>query len=328
MKKLFIFAISTFFLLSSCNRMDYDKTKSGVLYHFIKKGSGPLLGIGSFIKFNIKFTIPSYKDTVLASSFDHIPAYTPLDSMQVKSYSFLSVLPYCKEGSKVSIHLSIDTMVRMGMIQYNNMFTKGSYINCDIDVIKKFSTQETMFNDFNTELAKEKQKEVNEIADYLAQNHIKADSVDGIFYVITKPGTGPFPDTSKAVVINYTGSLLSNSTIFDSNIDTNFHHATPFVLAMKSPNVISGWVKAIPKFNKGSRGTIYIPAMSGYGMQGAPPKIPGYSNLKFDIDVLDVRDTVIALNPMSPFGAMGGMHMSTPPKAKENQQKDKNNKKH
>ena len=50
--------------------------------------------------------------------------------------------------------------------------------------------------------------------------------------------------------------------------------------------VIKGWTEGIPKFTKGSKGKLFIPAHLGYGLKDYND-IPGGSVLIFDIHLID-----------------------------------------
>lgn len=108
----------------------------------------------------------------------------------------------------------------------------------------------------------------------------------GIYYTITKEGVGRQILAGETVTMNYTGKLL-DGTIFDSNIDSDFHHTEPFVVEIGARKVIKGWDKGVPLLKKGSVATLYIPSRMAYGPEGGP-HIPENSVLIFDIEVTDV----------------------------------------
>ena len=108
----------------------------------------------------------------------------------------------------------------------------------------------------------------------------------GMYYTITKEGTGRQVLIGEVVKMNYTGRLL-DGTVFDSNTDPAFRHQEPFEFQIGSGRVIRGWEKGIQQLKKGSVATLYIPSLMGYGEDGGP-RIPANSILIFDLEVLDV----------------------------------------
>ena len=101
-------------------------------------------------------------------------------------------------------------------------------------------------------------------------------------YVITNEGTGENASPGDRVTVHYTGMLLDGTT-FDSSVE----RADPFSFDLGQGNVIKGWDEGITYFNKGSKGTIYIPSSLGYGPSGAGGVIPPNAVLIFDIELLD-----------------------------------------
>ena len=66
---------------------------------------------------------------------------------------------------------------------------------------------------------KQMEYDSKKIQDYLASNNIKAkQNKDGLYYKITKKGSGSYPQTGQTIVLDYTGRLL-DGTVFDSSID-------------------------------------------------------------------------------------------------------------
>jgi len=53
--------------------------------------------------------------------------------------------------------------------------------------------------------------------------------------------------------------------------------------------VIKGWTEAMQLMAEGDKWKLHIPFTLAYGESGSPPKIPGYSPLAFDIELLKVN---------------------------------------
>ena len=133
------------------------------------------------------------------------------------------------------------------------------------------------------------QKKIDEqkLQEYFRKQNIQPrKGPGGIYYVITKEGTGKQILAGETVTLNYTGRLL-DGTVFDSNTDPAFRHAEPFVVEIGAGKVIRGWDKGIALLKKGSKATLYIPSRMAYGTEGAA-HIPENSNLIFDVEVINV----------------------------------------
>lgn len=103
----------------------------------------------------------------------------------------------------------------------------------------------------------------------------------GIQYEIVKKGTGDIPTASDRVKVHYSGKLL-DGTEFDSSIK----RGEPITFGVQQ--VIPGWTEILQLMPTGSEWTVYIPYSLAYGDRDQGP-IPAYSNLIFDINLLDIE---------------------------------------
>ncbi len=126
----------------------------------------------------------------------------------------------------------------------------------------------------------QKEKDEKLITQYISDHKLDAKSTSsGLYYVISKEGTGDHPNVNSTVSVIYRGTL-TNGTEFDASTSSG----ASFVLG----NTIKGWQEGIPYFKKGGKGILIIPSELGYGSQ-ATGKIPASSVLVFDVELLDVK---------------------------------------
>ncbi|MBR7950932.1 FKBP-type peptidyl-prolyl cis-trans isomerase [Microvirga sp. STR05] len=107
----------------------------------------------------------------------------------------------------------------------------------------------------------------------------------GVYYMVTKPGTGPKPKAGQTVSVLYKGSLLDGK-VFDSSEKMG---NKPIDFPIGVGQVIPGWDKAIPLLAKGSKATLLIPSSLAYGQRGAGADIPADAPLRFDVELVDVK---------------------------------------
>lgn len=286
-----LMAIAAMALLAAC-QVNYQKTKSGLPYKiFPGKGNGAQVKPGSFVKFNVKYAMPE-KDTILNNTYDKVAVYTPVDTSGRVKYSFMEIMPMLKEGDSVEFALSVDSLKNMGALpDYNATFKRGDQIKCTMSIIKVFSNEDAVRQDYEKEMASEKDREVAKLSAYLQKKGVKAQQTkEGVFVVLDNPGDQSVKaDTGKLITVMYKGYLQEGGKVFDTNMDTSKGHNEPYQLVLNRDPVIKGWEEALPYFGKGGKGTIYIPAMLGYGPQGSQGEIPPFANLVFDIEVKDVQ---------------------------------------
>lgn len=125
----------------------------------------------------------------------------------------------------------------------------------------------------------QKAKDDKAINDYLGNHNLSATKTsDGLYYIISKQGTGAQPSSSSDVKVSYIG-YLTDGSVFDASPTTG--------IRLSLSSTIQGWQEGIPLFKKGGKGTLLIPSALGYGAQ-AKTNIPANSVLVFDVELLDV----------------------------------------
>jgi FKBP-type peptidyl-prolyl cis-trans isomerase len=129
-------------------------------------------------------------------------------------------------------------------------------------------------------------KEFKQIETYLGRKNIKAQKVGkGTYVYIQQPGTGPAVEVNKYLKVKYSGRVLRNDSVFQSNT---------YAWQLGKDPVIRGWLEGLQAFKQGGKGTLFIP---GYLAYGPTPNIPGtgpYEALIFEVEVLEVSDQPIA----------------------------------
>jgi len=124
------------------------------------------------------------------------------------------------------------------------------------------------------------------LTDYLAKNKIVAEPTEsGLYYVVTKEGNGEKPEAGQIVHVHYRGTLL-DGTQFDSSFDRN----QPLQFPLGFGQVIPGWDEGIALMSKGEKGVLYIPYYLAYGDRAAGDVIKPYSNLIFEVELVDFED--------------------------------------
>ncbi|MEP1088552.1 FKBP-type peptidyl-prolyl cis-trans isomerase [Algoriphagus sp.] len=115
----------------------------------------------------------------------------------------------------------------------------------------------------------------------------------GVVIIVQKEGNGSRPLTGNAIFTNYIGSLMSDGSVFDTNIrqvaiendiDVEGREYEILSFALGSGTVIQGWDIAFRRLRPGSKARLIIPSTYAYRDAANNDRIPPNSVLVFDVD--------------------------------------------
>jgi FKBP-type peptidyl-prolyl cis-trans isomerase len=282
--KNFITLMAVLVLLAGCNQ--YQKTPSGVAYS-ISGNSKAKIKQGQIFKYNIEYRIAP-KDSVFNTTFGHVPGFMQYDTTRISPHSFLELVSKCGEGDKVDFSLSVDTLKKLGMLEYNQFFRKNDLIKGKMEILKVYKGEEEANNDYKKEMDQEQKREAKELKEYASKKSLKVQELpSGVLVAVEQAGDTMKASMGKTVRIFYKG-YFTDGRVFDSNMGPNAPNKEPLVFQIGSGGVIPGLELGLAEFGKGGKGKILIPAMQAYGITGQPPVIAPYTNLIFDVDVADI----------------------------------------
>ena len=280
---------------SSCNNLDYKKTKSGLLYKIIhtpESKTSPVVA-GNVLKL---FYNQKLNDSLLQGNYGKMPSYVTVEANPGNVYNPSEIFTKLHKGDSAISVLLVDSLLRKGLMpQLPPFMKKGDRVIISFKVADVFTSDSLVKIDTDKEMAiemdrqqkqneSEKIKEDKEMQDWLAKKGISAQRAPkGTFVHIQEAGTGMAVDSGKTVTIKYTGKKLADEQVFQSNSYT-------FVVGVGQ--AIGGWDDGLKFFKKGGKGTLYVPGVLAYGAnppQGSPFK--PYEALIFDVEVTDVKDT-------------------------------------
>ena len=165
------------------------------------------------------------------------------------------------------------------------------------EIITKEELEQERAN-FMAQAQQRQAEEPNDIANYVKENNINArPNADGLYVIVKKKGNGPKVATGKEVAVNYTGRLL-DGTIFDSSVESDARtgeiydarrNYEPLTYVQGRGQLIRGWEQGVEGQPAGSQLQLIIPSALGYGPRGAGEKIPPYTPLVFDIEIVSVK---------------------------------------
>lgn len=122
------------------------------------------------------------------------------------------------------------------------------------------------------------------------KKHPKAKlSATGLVYIIEKEGEGAAIEKGSPVSLHYTGTFRRDGGKFDSSYD----RGQPMDFQFQVNRMIPGFEEGIAMLKKGGKAKLIIPYYQAYGPSGRPGAIPPFSDLIFDIEIVDVKDAAV-----------------------------------
>jgi FKBP-type peptidyl-prolyl cis-trans isomerase len=115
------------------------------------------------------------------------------------------------------------------------------------------------------------------------------EQIPGVNITILKEGTGDAVQTGDSVTVNYTG-MLTDGTVFDSNVDPKFNHVQPFDFTLGAGQVIKGWDTGVVGMKVGEIRKLEISPDFAYGATGAGNgAIPPNASLIFLVELVSIN---------------------------------------
>ena len=139
--------------------------------------------------------------------------------------------------------------------------------------------------EYETMLEQKKAEETTALANYIAEQKITVKpTASGLYYIETVKGKGVKATNGKKVSVHYTGKLL-DGTVFDSSVERG--EPIEFVLG---GGMIPGFTEGILLMKEGGKAMLVLPSALAYGERAAGEKIPPYTPLVFEVELVKVSD--------------------------------------
>ena len=293
MKKSILFLALAAMVFAGCNLSGYKHTKTGLYYEIFPSG-GKQLKVGQYVKIQVNGFV---HDSAFFDTRTSMPFYGQVDSVG-RPHDFSEIIHLMGEGDSAVTIQFVDTLMKSAGMQLPPYFHKGDKIKSCLKIIKVFDSVAPAQASYNNDLAifreKEEAKNVasyakakKDLDDYIAKNKIAATQTPkGVYVEVKQAGTGASADSGKLVGVKYRGTLI-DGTLFDTNIGPDRKDTLKYPVASNA--MIPGFDEGVRGQKVGAKLKLYIPAQWGYGAQGRDVIKP-FSNLIFDIEVIDVRE--------------------------------------
>lgn len=304
--------------MTSCSKLNYKKTKSGLLYQITSTTSDSVVKKGDWIKLHF---VQKLNDSLLQTSYGKMPVYVQVNPEQKAEYSPAEVFDLLRKGDSVITVMLVDSLLKKKLMpELPPFMKKGDKITTSFKVTEVFHNDSAYQADAKAEFEKDQPRQLKEQQDqaakmqkeimeqrekdelemeksgeaakgiqqmqaFLASKNIKAQQVGkGTFVVVNNPGTGATAAPEKYVTVKYNGKHLDTDSSFQNGTITR---------QLGHGELISGMEEGLSAFKEGGKGILYIPGFRAYGKNQDPnsPFKP-FEPLKFEVEVLAVSDSM------------------------------------
>ena len=178
--------------------------------------------------------------------------------------------------------LSADSATRASLTDSLNVIAQKYYeLKAEADR-KKYEAE--MEKQMEEQYGENKTKGAAFIAEFKKEAGVKT-TASGLAYQVIKEGNGATPTANDQVQVNYVGKLI-DGTVFDES------KGKP--AEFRVDGVIKGWTEILQLMKAGSKVKVVIPQDLAYGARYAGEKIPPFSTLVFEIELVKVLPAAAA----------------------------------
>lgn len=261
------------------NHLKVDTLPSGLLISkdSLIKGASPK--VGDKILIHMSLTLPNGK--VL---FDTKKMGSPRPfefGKRIENLGVGEAIALLTKGSKVTI--IVPSKLAFGAEGREGFIDPFSPLMYKIELVDIQSPEQVKAAE-EAKIEKRKLDEKDNLAKFIAKEKINVQPTSsGLYYIPVKEGKGVKPVKNNKVKVHYIGYLL-DGTKFDSSVD----RGQPFEFTLGG-GVIKGWEEGISMMKVGGKARLIIPSWLGYGAKGSGNKIPPYSTLVFDVELINVQ---------------------------------------
>jgi cyclophilin family peptidyl-prolyl cis-trans isomerase len=180
-----------------------------------------------------------------------------------------SVIQACQEVKRLDPTQAEDMDAKIAKINVE-MEAEKAALQARIDEISKMNPQaynELMYKEILKDYPKAKQ------------------NPSGLVYIIDNPGESLKPAKGSKMSVDYRGTFRLTGKQFDASYD----RGQPMNFQYQVNRMVLGFEEGLGLMGKGGKGKIFIPYHAAYGAEGRGGAIPPYSDLVFDLEIIDVQ---------------------------------------
>ena len=282
--KHFIYYLPLIVLIASCGS-DKNTTPSGINVTFFTEGAdADKLVSGNILEVKAHYRTEDGQRIIQTNPGE--PAYLQFDSsMTVETGGLVQeVFEILKVGDSAYFEIPAKNLWE---VTFRRPLPDSVREDAMVLIDLKIDNQMT-FDEYR-EFAMQKERDRNAaqfeaemaaLTSWLEEKNIEAEiSESGLMYQVNETTNGQYPSNGDIVTVAYKGMLLDGS-VFDQG---------DYTFPLGQGQVIAGWDEGIGYLRKGEKGVLYIPSQLGYGSRGSGARIPPYSSLVFEVELVEIK---------------------------------------
>lgn len=276
-----------------CDQKNTVTTESGIEITYFTKAEGQPFNDGDVLFYHMRYTDENGNELFnTASRNAAVPIQYNAEQWKISGLLYEALME-CTVGDSATFSIPAQNLFGQTFKgRVPDSIRTESKITFIVGVEKVKTTEEleaermVQQEEMQAMLEQKLSEDINTIDNHLVANNIKAQTTNsGLRYVVTQKGKGDTPVAGQTVVVHYNGTLL-DGTKFDSSFD----RGQPFSFPIGYGQVIKGWDEGLALLNAGSKATLYIPSPLAYGAQQKGQIIKPFSILKFDVELLEIKN--------------------------------------
>lgn len=260
------------------NNITVHPTESGIYIIPLEKGYGRCPVSGEQVE--IDFSASLLNGQLVGSTFDSPEKFSFILGQGYVIDGWEEIVPKMRLGERVKAIIPFD--MAYGEQSYGNVPAYSNLIY-EIKLLKITTVDELQKQ---AEQARKALKADSEkaFAEYLKTNSIMDHTESGLYYSKSVTTKGESPQVGKTARIKYVASLIDGTLLGNSDQLGDYYD-----VAYGKNKVLKGLEEGIGLMKVGEKARFVIPYFLAYG-ENPYEKIPAYSNLVFDVELLELLD--------------------------------------
>ena len=258
------------------NNIDVTPTESGIYIIPISNGKGRRPEQGE--KVDLNYEVFLLDGTKVGSSYDQNEKFSFVLGEGYAIPGWEEIVPMMHQGDKVRAIIPYE----MAYAEHN-MGNVKPYSNLVYDIeLLNITTKEEQARQAEQQMKDLKVKSEKDFAQYLKENKITNHTESGLYYKFETDNEGPTPTEGSTARVKFNAKIMGGNELGSSDKLGEYYD-----VVYGQRTVLHGLEEGIGLMSVGDKAQFVLPYGLAYG-ENPYGLIPAYSNLIFDVELLDI----------------------------------------